>query len=378
LLVVGTGISDLINESPQFLDKFPSVDHPTIGQLTEEDMPEVLDHFIPKGRDDSQWDLKTKALNEVLVATGGQLYPFVSIAKHLLESDRVKHLTNVSAYLTSKVFYHSEDYARVRKRCYGLSKTKVDMLARFLLEQPHEPKDAMKSGLWTGTNFVSPLLVQEVFRELLKASPSHQISLDLTGNSAPVAEQIIVAGLANMRPVDFEEMNFSTLDNNERGLAYRWGICAGSALKEQVWLTSEVVTEEKKGESGAKPTIDFVVNELNLGLELARDRNDKAMLDKLKKIGKGGVYSRHDSYLFHFVFNGTLEDAVQEVKGFPVDMQSRVYTFMRDYNSLLCGPKVVRNEVVRKLASPPSLYPVGVRQFGTLAFGALRRLRRVV
>jgi len=252
------------------------------------------------------------------------------------------------------------------------------MLARFLLEQPHEPKDAMKSGLWTGTNFVSPLLVQEVFRELLKASPSHKISLDLTGNSAPVAEQIIVAGLANMRPMDFEEMNFSTLDNNERGLAYRWGICAGSALKEQVWLTSEVVTEEKKGESGAKPTIDFVVNELNLGLELARDRNDKAMLDKLKKIGKGGVYSRHDSYLFHFVFNGTLEDAVQEVKGFPVDMQSRVYTFMRDYNSLLCGPKVVRNEVVRKLASPPSLYPVGVRQFGTLAFGALRRLRRVV
>jgi hypothetical protein len=54
-------------------------------------------------------------------------------------------------------------------------------------------------------------------------------------------------------------------------------------------------------------------DDLNLGLELARDRSDKAMLDKLKKIGKGGMYSRHDSYLFHFVFSGTMEAAMRQV-----------------------------------------------------------------
>jgi hypothetical protein len=164
---VGTGISDLVNEAHQFLDKFPSV-HPSIGQLTDEDMPDVLDHFIPDGKADSQRDLKTNAMNELLVATSGQLYPFVVPAKHLLEPETAVHLTNVSAYLTSKTFYYSDDYINVQcaKRCYGLSKSKVELLARFLLEQPRGSKDteyAATTGLWTATSFVSPLLVQEVF-----------------------------------------------------------------------------------------------------------------------------------------------------------------------------------------------------------------------
>jgi hypothetical protein len=185
-----------------------------------------------------------------------------------------------------------------------------------------------------------------------------------------------------MRPLDFEESNFSTLRNNERGLAFRWGVCAGSALKNQVWLTSEVVTEEKKGKSGAKPTIDFVVNgKLNLGLELAKDRTDTALQDKLGKIGKGGVYSRHDSYILHFVFNSTLNDAIQGVGRLPLGVQSRVYTYLRDYNMLLCGPKIVRKGVVQNLPSPPSTYhsvAVGTRQFSTLALDALRRLSRIL
>lgn len=380
LLVIGTGISDLINESPQFLKKYPSTDNPTIGQLTEEDMPEVLHHFIPTGEADLQWNLKTNALRELLVATGGQLYPFVVLAKHLLKPERVKHLSNLSSYLTSKTFYYSHDYIRVRERCYSLSQTKVDLLSRFLLEQRHEPNDtenAMKSGLWTGTSFISPLLVQELFRQLLKTFPSKEIELDRSTMSPPMVQQIIVAGLANMRASDFEETNFSTLDNNERGLAFIWGVCGGSALKNQVWLTSEVVTEERKGKTWAKPTIDFVVNgDLNLGLELARDRTEDAMLDKVKKIGEGGMYSRHDSYLFHFVFKGTMEDAVRQVTGFPIDLQTRVYTYLRNYNTLLCGTKVVQTGVVRKLPTPPSMHSTGAKQFGTLTLGALRRLGR--
>jgi hypothetical protein len=386
LLVIGTGISDLQYDSPQFQKKYPSsgADRPSIGQLTEEDMPEVLDHFIPQGRADSQWDLKTKALRELLVATGGQLYPFVVFAKHLLEPERAEHLSNVSAFLTSKTFYNSYDYSRVRDRCYGLNRSQVELLSRFLLEQQHQPNDidyAMKSGWWTETSFISPLLVQEVFHRLLNFFPLNvnEIKLDLSGKSAPVIQQIIVAGLANMRSLDFEESNFSTLDNNERGLAFRWGVCGSLALKNQVWLTSEVVTEERKGMAGAKPTIDFVVNgDLNLGLELARDRTDDAMLDKLKKIGKGGVYSRHDSYLFHFLIDGTMEDAVRQVNGFPIDLQTRVYTYVRKYNTLLCGTKVVQKGVARMLPTPPSMHPTGARQFGTLTLGALRRLVRFV
>jgi hypothetical protein len=72
----------------------------------------------------------------------------------------------------------------------------------------------------------------------------------------------------------------------------------------QVWLISEVVTEERKGKTGAEPTIKFVVSgDINLGLELAMDRTDEPMLDK---IGKGGASSRRDSYLCHFVVRGAM------------------------------------------------------------------------
>jgi hypothetical protein len=142
-----------------------------------------------------------------------------------------------------------------------LSKNEVDLLARFLLEKPHEPEDteeAMKTELWTGESFVSPLLVQEVFRELLLTFPCKR-SDRTSGKSSPVVEQVIAAGLANMRALDFEESDFSTLDNKERGLAFRWGACGGSALKNQVWHTSEVVTEERIRMAGAKPAYDFVM-----------------------------------------------------------------------------------------------------------------------
>jgi replication-associated recombination protein RarA len=169
LLVVGAGNSGLLEATPQFLKKIPSDHRPAIGQLTEEDMPEVLSHFIPQGADDAQWAVKAQALNELLVASGGQVYPFVTIAKHLMKSDGMQHLSNVSAYLTSKAFYNSEDYERVRLRCYDLADIHLDKVARFLLEQPFDESDrsyALKTGLWNGTKFVSPLLVQEIFRQL--------------------------------------------------------------------------------------------------------------------------------------------------------------------------------------------------------------------
>lgn len=380
LLVIGTGISELYFDSPQFKYKFPRVSNPTvIGPLTEEDMPEVLAHFIPEG--DAQCEIKRTALRGLLLATGGQVFPFVTFAKHLLMPERAEHLSNLSAYLTSEKFYNCVDYSEVRSRCYEPSRDELDMLARFLLEKPLMPNDsinAKRGGLWTDTGFVSPLLVQELFRSQL-FSPSEKFLLDFSAKTSPVVEQVIASGFAGMKAIDFEESNFSTMENNERGLAFRWGVCCGSALKDQVWVSSEVVTDARVGQSGAKPTIDFVVNgRLNLGLELAKDRSKNAMLDKLKKIGDGGVYGRHDSYLLHFFFKGTMDDAISQVEQFPRKKQSRVYTFLKDYNALLCGTKIVRRNIVKGLAAPVSMHPTNVKHFSSMTLGTLRRLGRIV
>jgi hypothetical protein len=175
----------------------------------------------------------------------------------LVGPERSRHLANVSTYLTSKAFYYSNDYVRVRERCYYLSRDGNDALALVLREQYDEQVgtyNALKTGLWTEMSLVSPLLVVEVLRNQLLNFPSSEITLDLTGKSSPVVEQVIVAGLTNTRPLDFEESNdFIPYYTKLRGLAFRWGISAGSALKNQVWLMSEVVTEEREEKTGAEP-----------------------------------------------------------------------------------------------------------------------------
>lgn len=388
LLVVGTGINELQVASPPFLIRYPSAfgGRSFITQLTEEDMPEVLDYFIPNGEADTQYDMKKNGLNELLVTTGGQLYPFVRIFRHLLEPENVTKLDNLSAYLSSENFFLSKVYASVCNRCFDCPQNMQGMMERFLLGRQLEPNDidnAEKSGLWMVNDFVSPLLKQAIFRQVVSVRPSslqNSVKLDLTSETIPVVQQIITAGLVEMEPEDFLESNFSTMDNNERSLAFRWGVCCGAALKHQVWLSNEVITKEKEGQGGAKPTIDFLVNgKLNLGLELAKNRNPSDMLNKLKKSGEGGVYSRHNSYIFHFVFNNTLENTVKQIRTLPSDMQTRVYTFMKNNNALLCGTNIVQRGVVRKLPSHPLTPSNGSKQFSTMTLtrtlGVLTRLR---
>jgi hypothetical protein len=228
---------------------------------------------------------------------------------------------------------------------------------KLLLEkfcQPQDTEHVIKSGFWYGNAFASPILVLEVFRQLVAQGQNQKyatkFTLDLTGKTAPIVEQIIEAGLANIKATDFVEANFSSLDNNERDLASRWGTAAGSVLI---------------GKSGARPTIDWVVNgSLNLGVELTRDRSDKAIEEKLDKTSSEGVCGRHDSFIF--VLKGTRDDAIRQVKTLPENKHSRVYTFVKNCNSLLYGTKVVKEKVVRNLPNPLS------RPFTTMTTSAMR------
>ena len=118
-------------------------------------------------------------------------------------------------------------------------------------------------------------------------------------------------------------------------------------MKDQVWLTPEVVPEERIDQKGSNPTIDLIVNgDLNLSLAVAKNRKPWEIRSKLKKVGEGGAYKRHDTYVVHFVFDSTLESVEKQVQQYPVDLQSRVYTFVKDFNTLLCGTKVVQMGVV--------------------------------
>lgn len=102
LLVVGAGSPDLRIAAPSFRQLYPDANIPVVTQLTNEDMPQVLAHFVPLGEADDLWETKKTALTELRVATGGHLFPFVTFAKHLMDPEKAPHLSEVSAYLSSK------------------------------------------------------------------------------------------------------------------------------------------------------------------------------------------------------------------------------------------------------------------------------------
>ena len=382
------------------MKKYPGDDFPLIAQLNEGDMPEVLAHFIPQGQDDSQWVVKTMALSQLLIATGGHMYAFVTIASHLMAPEQAKHLTDVNAYLTSSDFYNSSVYKNVHNRCYNLGYSRLHILSHALLQNPctgmeYTTKQLLGTGIWQDKTFHSPLLIQQIFRQLIQNKQVAKETTMKVSSDIPVVEQIIIAGLRNMHYTEFAERYNSYVVNyfsQERGLAFRWGVSAGAALKRkgQVRLTAEVVTQSVV-KTTVPPTTNFRVysgstsssngsngssgsntssgsSKFPICMHVAVDRSSTAMHALVDQMGDAAECGHH--YLLHFVDCTSLEGVMRNIQQFPVCKQSHVYTFMKQHNTLLCGTNIVRKRIVPKLQLPSS------RGFNTIT--VLRRLSRVV
>lgn len=357
LLVIGAGISPVSN-SPQFDVKYPEwlLNRPAIGPLTEEDMDEVIGHFVPAGDTEELRALKIKALHDLRVATGGHLYPFVAIAQHLMLPENNKHLSKVALYLSSEEFLSGEVYTDVYARALTLNLDVEHCLSRLFLNESLNENALnliFKEGYGRDLN-ISPLVIQLLLQSsaLSKRSPGRSIDIDPDFLLHPIQEQVIVAGLIAFKADEFQEVHFPDLISNERALAFRWGVNAIAALGTQVWIASEVVTEERPGEPGAKPTIDFFINSAhNMGIEMARNVTAQKLREKLQKVTEGGCYGRHKTYILHFDFSGDYNEVIAKIENLP--RQDLLYTYVRHYNLLLRGTDIVRTNVVRGLGAPP-------------------------
>lgn len=143
----------------------------------------------------SRWEKRTakrKALNELRVATGGHLFPFVTFAKHLMDPENAPHLSNLNAYLYSKEFHCHDDFVTVRDRCYRLSPASLQVLEQFFLEHMDNPRGldrAIEAGMWVGNDFTPPLEVFEGFRRLvtMPSRANREITQAATGERVPTA-----------------------------------------------------------------------------------------------------------------------------------------------------------------------------------------------
>ena len=118
LLVLGVGIPRLNMISAQFSWKFPRDDDQYPMFLTRSDLPEVIAYFTKQSKRPEE----TVALicDQVLHFTSGQLFPFVTIMKYVLDPGNNVDVANITTHLNTEIFRTSQAYEHIKRRCVDL------------------------------------------------------------------------------------------------------------------------------------------------------------------------------------------------------------------------------------------------------------------
>jgi hypothetical protein len=376
LLVLGVGVPR-VGISPQFDKKHPQIGNLFPMFLTREDLPELCAHF---NKITSQHEEVTARVCErLLEVTAGHFFPFVTFAAHLLDPNSKIDLTNISGelshlsidyYLASEAFRNSAACALVQERCFdSLAGADLDKAEKMLLNKisTGERADLEKLGFVNNGAFISPLLISVVFSRIVADNVPDKITLDWT-EKTPYAQQIICAGLRDMKEEDFMDAHFK-LVAVENCVGFRWGHYVKSALC-NVFVAPQVRTKylDHKG-PGPKPTIDFLFNgRLNIGIELALNLKADGIRDHLARFDDYYFRYKKTGHVLHFMTEG--DDPVIAMKE-PYNTDEAkdcVYTFVKKRNALFRGSRLVQSNVVRLLPSPPA------RSYSTYALGCLRRV----
>jgi hypothetical protein len=373
LLVLGVGLVRVEGYSPQFGTKYPKEDEMFAVFLNESDLPEVKAQF-KKLYPDLPQSIRDDTCEKILEYTAGQIFPFVAIVDHLLQKIQ-KENVDLDRYLSSKEFLDSEVFAGVKDRCFGSLRGDIlGKVAKYLLgkDEVGDDVDLQKVGVIRHSEglFTSPLMTHYIFRHMsLPPVDVVKMALDDSGKT-PYAEQIICAGLRNMKEEDFQDPNFHPRPPVENAIGFRWGQYVRGSYPNLFFTShSRTMVDDHPAGPGAKPTFDFVFNgKLNLGIEILLNGNSKAVEEHLSRFDGRDKSYKNNGVIFH----------IDTVKNEPTihlaepyesdDAKNRIYTFLKKQNVLYRGSILVNKGVCKNLPTPTT------RPFSTFAFGHLRRV----
>lgn len=373
LLVLGVGLIRVDDSSPQFGTKFPNGGELFPIFLNESDLPEVQDKFSKLYPDLTQ-SIRDEVCEKILEYTAGHIFPFVTIVEHVLQKNR-KEIVDLDRYLSSKEFLDSALFTRIKRRCFESLNSDTftfKNIGNYLLgkNKLSYDKDLQKFGVVRSGLFTSPLMTNYIFRNIPSALVDNKIALDDSGKT-PHAEQIICAGLRNMKEEDFQDPNFVPRPPVENAIGFRWGQYVRGTYPNLFFaFQSRTMTDAHFG-PGAKPTIDFVFNgTLNLGIEILLNGNSKSVEEHLSRFD--GKYKRYkeNGIIFH-IDTMKSEPTIQLEEPYQSDdAKNRIYTFLKKRNVLYRGSTLVKSSVCKNLPTPPT----PTRSFSTFAFSHLRRV----
>jgi hypothetical protein len=355
LLVLGVGLVRVEGYSPQFGTKYPKEDEMFAVFLNESDLPEVKAQFA-KLYPDLPQSIRDETCEKILKYTTGHIFPFAVIVEHLLQKNR-KGSVDLDRYLSSKEFLDSTLFARVKNRCFG----SLDLMDGDTLEKVRNYfLGKSRFGVALEKLFSSPLMTDYIFRTLAPPLDVDEIALDDSGKT-PYAEQIICAGLRNMKDEEFRPV--------ENAISFQWGQYVRGTYPNLFFTSHSRTIIDDHSDPSAKPPIDFVFNgKLNLGIEMLLNGNAKSVEEHLSRFDGKYKRSKEDGVIFH-IDTMNNEPTIQLGKPYESDdAKNRVYTFLKNRNVLYRGSIEVKKGVCKNLPTPTT------RLFSTFAFSHLRRV----
>jgi hypothetical protein len=233
-----------------------------------------------------------------------------------------------------------------------------------------------KVGIMQGGNFISPLIISIISRRI-KIAGIEKIALD-ENQKTPYAEQIISAGLRNMKESDFLDV-FVNQVPLENALGLKWHCYLISAIP-NLFSATQVRAVVPKGESkdpskpGAPPMIDFFFNGgLNLPIEVALNVSAAGLKDHLHRFDNKYSQWKESGVVFHIDTKRTEVMIDMESPYDTNEAKNRVYTFLKQRNTLYRGSIKVRGDVSKHLPSPV----IAGKSYSTFALRYIRRVAKL-
>ncbi len=350
LLVLGVGLMGLhfLPASPHFGYQYPMNFELFPMFLTAKDLVEVVPFFTKESSQPDE-DFVTKLCKQVLAFTNGHFYPFVAIMEHILDAKSKVNLSDISLYLSSQEFRASEAYIGIRRRC---SMESEDLLAAtYVLHNGRNQGDLEKAYILYNRAFLSPLVMNEVFRRMRCNDDVEAITLDESEGIESCTAQLICAGLRYISENDISDSYRGNIAV-EHAVAMKWGsnvryTLLASNLPDVVVCFQARTGYEESGLPGARLLIDFVFNgRLNLSVEVAVYLHAEGIRERLQRFDDDKVLN---GVVLHIDTRQRRPDLVQSLDN---GLNDRIYTFFAGRNELYRGTELIATQVSRNLAAP--------------------------
>ena len=162
----------------------------------------------------------------------------------------------------------------------------------------------------------------------------------LDETEAPYAQQILLAGLRDMKAEEFKDSGADVVAL-ENAIAFQWAFNLRKCLP-NVWIAVQARTQfEDHTGRGRKPNMNFFINgRVNMGFELVLNGSASLLVEHLEQVKKNCV-------VFHI---DTKNDTIVNVDW---NDESPVYTFLKKRNELYRNSCLVECNVSKSLLCSP-------------------------